>query len=104
MSMTMFMVYSSPWLEEVYGFDTGTRGLLYAIGGPAVILGGPLAGRLSNRFGRAKMVIAGSLLMGLMQASMPLSAQLSARMQSGFDLSDFTSLGTIAWPAASQRR
>lgn len=98
MSMTMFMVYASPWLEKVYGFDTGARGLVYTVGGPAVILGGPLAGRLANHFGRVPMVLAGSLLMGLMQLLMPLSAALSPWLSHHLDAARFSSLGATPWP------
>ncbi|CAN0411517.1 unnamed protein product, partial [Laminaria digitata] len=98
MSMTMFMVYASPWLEKVYGFDTGARGLVYAVGGPAVLIGGPMAGRLANHFGRVPMVLAGSLLMGLMQLLMPWSAELGPWLGSLIDLSSLKTLGTTPWP------
>lgn len=74
LSMTMFMVYSSPWLEHEFGLNTAQRGLVFAVGGPAVILGAPLAGWLSNRFGRLVLVATGSGLMGLLQLTMPLTA------------------------------
>ncbi len=98
MSMTMFMVYASPWLKDVYGFGTGARGLVYTVGGPAVLLGGPLAGRLANRFGRVRMVLVGSLLMGLMQILMPLSAGASAWLATIVDTSGFAKLGDTPWP------
>lgn len=98
MSMTMFMVYASPWLEKVYGFDTGARGLVYAVGGPAVLIGGPMAGRLANHFGRVPMVLAGSVLMGLMQLLMPWSAQLGPWLGGFVDLSQLPQLGTTPWP------
>lgn len=98
MSMTMFMVYASPWLKDTYGFGTGARGLVYTVGGPAVLLGGPLAGRLANRFGRVRMVLAGSLLMGLMQLMMPLSADVSGWLALNFETSKFLRLGDTPWP------
>jgi predicted MFS family arabinose efflux permease len=102
MSMTMFSVYSSPWLEETYGLDTGARGLVYAAGGPAVLLGGPIAGRLSNRFGRVSLILAGSALMALMQIAMPFSALAAdavdaTLISAGLDLPNF---GRVMWPVA----
>lgn len=98
MSMTMFMVYASPWLERVYGFDTATRGLVYTVGGPAVIIGGPIAGRLANRFGRVRVVMAGSALMGGMQLLMPMSAEAGAYIAPHLDMDRFAALGSTAWP------
>jgi predicted MFS family arabinose efflux permease len=102
MSMTMFSVYSSPWLEETYGLDTGARGLVYAVGGPAVLLGGPIAGRLSNRFGRVTLILAGSALMALMQIAMPFSAIAAGAVDAtlisaGLELPNF---GRVMWPVA----
>jgi predicted MFS family arabinose efflux permease len=99
-SMTMFMVYASPWLERELAFDTATRGLVYAVGGPAAVFGGPMAGRLSNRFGRVKMVVAGSLLMALMQALMPASLQLGAHLGALVGADAFAHLGRVGWPVA----
>lgn len=98
MSMTMFMVYASPWLERVYGFDTATRGLVFTVGGPAVLVGGPLAGRLANRFGRVRMVLAGSMLMGAMQVLMPISAEASAALSAHVAPGQFMTIGNTAWP------
>lgn len=98
MSMTMFMVYASPWLERTYGFDTATRGFVFTVGGPAVIIGGPIAGRLANRFGRVRVVLTGSILMGGMQISMPLSARAAPLLSSHIDVADFAQLGHTAWP------
>jgi predicted MFS family arabinose efflux permease len=102
MSMTMFSVYSSPWLEQTYGLETGSRGLVYAAGGPAVLLGGPIAGKLSNRFGRVFMILAGSFLMAMMQIAMPFSAiaadAVDARLvSSGLEFAHF---GRVMWPVA----
>ncbi len=103
MSMTMFSVYSSPWLEQTYGLDTRARGLVYAVGGPAILLGGPIAGKLSNRFGRVLLIVSGSMLMALMQIAMPFSAiaagAVNARLvESGLELAHF---GRVMWPVAA---
>ena len=98
LSMTMFMVYSSPWLEREFGLNTADRGLVYAVGGPAVILGGPLAGRLSNRFGRVILVVGGSVVMGLMQLAMPFTAWAKSTLGPRFDPSDIYRFGDHAIP------
>ncbi len=100
MSMTMFSVYSSPWLQQAYGLNTTERGLIYAVGGPAVILGGPVAGRLSNRFGRVALIVVGSIVMGLLQIAMPYSnigAEPAQRFleQAGWQTFYF---GRVMWP------
>ena len=99
-SMTMFAVYSSPWLEATFGLDTTERGMVYAVGGPAALIGGPLAGRLSNVFGRVMLVVAGSLLMGAMQLLIPFSDRAGAQIASrlGADIDTFAHFGDVAWP------
>jgi predicted MFS family arabinose efflux permease len=102
MSMTMFSVYSSPWLEQTYGLDTSARGLVYAAGGPAVLLGGPIAGRLSNRFGRVALILAGSVLMAVMQVAMPFSAVAAEAVGATISSAglEFASFGRVMWPVA----
>lgn len=98
LSMTMFSVYSSPWLLETFGLDVVDRGLVYAVGGPAVVLGSPLAGRLSNHFGRISLVMAGSVLMGLMQLAMPVTEHLNLQIAASFDFRAFFEFGHHPWP------
>lgn len=74
-SMTMFSVYTAPWLEEVYGFSTLDRGLMYGVGGPAILIGGPLSGRLANKLGRLRLVSFGTCSMALMLLVMPLTPE-----------------------------
>lgn len=101
-SMTMFSVYSSPWMEATFGLDTTDRGFVYAVGGPAVLAGGPLAGRLSNRFGRVALIVTGSVLMALMQISMPMSVYVSRAIETalGSGAAEFAKFGAVAWPIA----
>ena len=89
-------------VDTMSGAAFQARGLVYAVGGPAVLLGGPIAGRLSNRFGRVALILAGSLLMALMQVLMPFSAiaadAVGAHLTSaGLDLPTF---GSVMWPVA----
>ncbi len=101
LAMTMFSVYSSPWMEETFALDTRQRGLVYTVGGPAVLLGGPLAGRLSNYFGRVNVVVAGSFLMGFSQMIMPLSAMFTEYLEGRIVAENyqFDLFGNIVWPA-----
>lgn len=98
LAMTMFSVYSSPWMNETFGLDTADRGLVYAAGGPAVLVGGPIAGRLSNHFGRVSLVVTGSVLMGAMQLAMPLTDELTAALGELGELVDYARFGEHPWP------
>lgn len=97
LSMTMYSVYTSPWLERVYGLDTGHRGLVYAVGGPAIFVGGPVAGRLSDRFGRVRIIVIGSLVMGALQLVMPACAPFSAAIEAHLP-AGLATFGSRAWP------
>lgn len=100
LAMTMFSVYTSPWLAETFGLDTADRGLVYAAGGPAVLLGGPVAGRLSNHFGRVSLVLAGSILMGSMQLLMPFTTWSRDWLARGSAFEGFSAFGVDPWPYA----
>jgi len=75
--MTMFSVYTSPWLQATYGMTTLDRGLVYTVGGPALLIGGPLSGRLANALGRVRVITRGSLTMALLLVAMPFSGVLA---------------------------
>lgn len=100
-SMTMFSVYTSPWLAQAYGLDTSDRGLVYAVGGPAVLIGGPLAGRWSNRFGRVALIVAGSALMASMQLLMPMTRRASDAIAPVIDGAAYWQLGDVGWPVVA---
>jgi predicted MFS family arabinose efflux permease len=99
LSMTMYSVYTSPWLELVYGLDTGHRGLVYAVGGPAIFVGGPVAGRLSDRFGRVRVIVIGSVVMGVLQLVMPACGLLSNTIEAHLP-AGLVTFGSRAWPVA----
>lgn len=81
LSMTMYSVYLSPWLEETYGFDTLWRGLVYAIGAPAAVVAAPLAGRWSAKVGRLPVIVLGNLLTMTTVICVALSAGFGARLR-----------------------
>jgi len=95
MSMTMFSVYTAPWLEEAYGFTTLDRGLMYGVGGPAILIGGPLSGKLANRLGRLRLVSIGTCSMALMLLMMPLTPEASHVLASLFPDVGGPSWGTV---------
>ena len=76
MSMTMFSVYLSPWLEERFALDTLERGLVYAVGAPAAIAAAPIAGRISGRVGRLPVIVVGNLATMVMMVLVSLSADI----------------------------
>lgn len=76
LAMTLFSVYTSPWLEQTYGMTTLDRGLVYTVGGPALLIGGPLSGHLANQLGRVRVITRGSLTIAALMASIPFSAFL----------------------------
>lgn len=102
MSMTMFSLYSSPWMESTYGLDTTARGMVYAAGGPAVLLSGPIAGRLSNRFGRVTLILTASLVMAGMQLVMPFSTVAGGALDRSISAAGlhFATFGRVMWPVA----
>lgn len=103
MSMTMFSLYSSPWMEATYGLDTTARGMVYAVGGPAVLLSGPIAGRLSNRFGRVALILSASVVMACMQIAMPFSPLAGEAVDQSITTAGlhFSTFGRVMWPVAA---
>lgn len=70
-SVSAFIVYQPTWLEDHLGATGDQIALLFAVGGVANALAGPLAGRLSDRVGRQGLVVGGSVGLALMMASIP---------------------------------
>ena len=57
----LYVLYLPAWLERARGVTPGEVALLFAAGGIATALAGPPAGRLSDRVGRKRIVIAASV-------------------------------------------
>lgn len=61
LGVSLYVVYFPTWLEEAVGFQPDQVAGLFFAGGLANVLTGPQAGRLSDRVGRKKLVLASSL-------------------------------------------
>ena len=51
LGMSSFVVYFPTWLETL-GASGGDIALIFVVGGCAMVIGGPLAGRISDRSGK----------------------------------------------------
>lgn len=60
LSISLFVVFLPVWLESSLGFASASIAGLYFAGGVANVLAGPRAGRLSDRVGRKKVIVAAS--------------------------------------------
>jgi predicted MFS family arabinose efflux permease len=66
----LFTTFLPTWLELELGMTAGAVGFLFLVGGVANVLIGPRAGRLSDRVGRKRVIVAASLgLAGVMAAT-----------------------------------
>ncbi len=59
--MTMHTLFLPAWLERARGLTPGEVATLFATGGAATALAGPVAGRLCDRAGRKRLTVATSL-------------------------------------------
>ncbi len=71
LSVSSFIVYQPTWLEETFGVGGNQIASLFLVGGVANALMGPVAGRLSDRFGRKVMVVSASIGLSLLMAMTP---------------------------------
>lgn len=61
MGLSLFVTFFPMWLEQELSFTPEMVALLYVIGGAANVLIGPRAGKLSDRIGRVRVIIIGSI-------------------------------------------
>ncbi len=65
-----FITYLPTWFEESLGATSSQVASLFMVGGLANAVSGPLAGRLSDRFGRKPLAIGGSAVTGVLMGGM----------------------------------
>jgi len=59
--VSLFVVYLFYWLEQSLGMSSNAIAGLFVVGGIANVLTGPQAGKLSDRIGRKRIIIASSV-------------------------------------------
>jgi multidrug resistance protein len=100
LSMTMYAVYLSPWMAEHFGFETHHRGLVYAIGGPAVLIASPIAGKLAGQYGRVPIVLTGTAMVAVTIVIMPFTRAIGAALESALGLGGGAfRVGDVGWAA-----
>jgi len=57
LSISVFVVYLPTWLEDTFGVSGKAIATLFFVGGIANVITGPIAGKLSDRIGRKKIII-----------------------------------------------
>lgn len=62
LGMSAFVVYFPTWLETL-GASGEDIALIFVVGGSAMVIGGPLAGRISDKRGRKNIIIISNLLL-----------------------------------------
>lgn len=66
-----FLYYIGQWLSSSFGVSTGTIGWVFMLGGFAALISAPVAGSLSDRWGKRPVSIAGSILLAISVALVP---------------------------------
>lgn len=57
LSVSVYVVYLPTWLEETFGVSGTAIASLFFVGGIANVITGPIAGRISDRIGRKRIII-----------------------------------------------
>lgn len=57
LSISVFVVYLPTWLEETFGVSGKAIASLFFVGGIANVITGPVAGKISDKIGRKKIII-----------------------------------------------
>ena len=67
-----FIFYIGQWLNAAFGVPTRTIGWVFMLGGLVAVLGAPLAGSLSDRWGKRPVSILGNIVLAVSVAAIPL--------------------------------
>lgn len=92
--LALFVAYLPAWLGDRMGADEDQVALLYALGGVAGIVTNPIAGRLSDRYGRKVFIVGSCAMFGAVAALAPVV---------GTDLRVATGLFCVGMAAAAAR-
>ncbi|MAL16474.1 MAG: MFS transporter [Balneola sp.] len=57
LSISVYVVYLPTWLEDTFGVSGKAIATLFFVGGIANVITGPIAGKISDRIGRKKIII-----------------------------------------------
>lgn len=68
LSISVFVVYLPTWLEDTFGVSGKAIATLFFVGGIANVITGPIAGKLSDRIGRKKIIIISCIGLSLVMA------------------------------------
>jgi len=66
--MSAFVVYFPTWLETL-GASGDDIALIFVVGGSAMVIGGPIAGRISDKRGRKNIIIISNLILAIILVS-----------------------------------
>ena len=66
-----FLYYIGQWLNSSFGVPTRTIGWVFMLGGVVALVAAPVAGALSDRWGKRTVSIAGNILLALSVALVP---------------------------------
>lgn len=66
-SVSSYVTFLPTWLEATYGLNKHQIASMYLVGGVAAVIGNPLSGRASDRFGRRGIVLVACVGLGLLQ-------------------------------------
>jgi len=67
-----FIFYIGQWLHAAFGVATGTIGWVFMLGGVVAVVGAPVAGSLSDRWGKRPVSILGNVVLAVSVALIPL--------------------------------
>lgn len=67
-----FIYYIGQWLNATFGVATRTIGWVFMLGGLVAVLGAPIAGSLSDRWGKRPVSIAGNVVLAVSIGLVPL--------------------------------
>ncbi len=71
LSISLFVIYLPTWLAKAGGFSPNKIASLYFVGGFANVLTGPRVGKLSDRVGRKRVILASSLGLAVVMVMAP---------------------------------